>query len=213
MTYYIAVEGIDGSGKQTMAENLRKSLTTRLGATCEVVSFPRYGTPLVDEEIIPRLLRPEPGRELGLAESLSNAALFSLDRNQWYADHLAQGSSAPDIVIFDRWIASNIAYQSAIHSQPATGEFADKLRGHEQGPEPDLTILLDVDPDTALSRRRKRQSADEDDKYEADRGLQARVHCAYQSLMAHSAHRSWITTDDHERAFQEVWERTANFLG
>ncbi|MGE3513377.1 MAG: dTMP kinase, partial [Vicinamibacterales bacterium] len=104
------------------------------------------------------------------------------DLQRW----LAEG----EILVCDRYLASSIAYGSAFGLEPVWLAETQRFL-----PPPDLTILLDIAPETAVGRK----SVDRD-RYERDLALQARVREAYRQLALQS---SWLRVDG-ERAKDEI---------
>ena len=169
----IAFEGLDQSGKQTQAETLRDALVAA-GRRSELVSFPDYGTPIGAE--IHRALHGE--REYG-ADVMQ--LLYVANRHERRA-RLAAGLSEGAVILCDRYIASSIAYGEAQGLDAAW--LADIQRFL---PPPDLTILLDITPATALARKSAGR-----DRYERDLPLLERVRRSY---LAQSAGAGWVRID------------------
>lgn len=188
----IAFEGLDQSGKQTQAERLRDRLIAS-GRRSRLVSFPEYTTSIGQE--ISRALHGE--REYG-ADVMQ--LLYVANRYERKPD-LAQWLADGEILVSDRYLASSIAYGSAFGLD--AGWLADIQRFL---PQPDLTFLLDIAPDTAV----RRKSVDRD-RYERDLALQGRVRDAYRQLAAAPA---WVRLDGEqpkdaiaEAVFTTVTER------
>ena len=122
----IVVEGLDGAGKRTLSDALCAALTAR-GATVALLAFPRY-----DADVHAGLARDALYGRLGdLAGSVYGMALlFALDR-QAAADGLQDARAGHDVVMVDRYIASNAAYGAARLHQDARGEFVEWVRALE----------------------------------------------------------------------------------
>lgn len=137
----IAVEGIDGAGKTTIAKHLCDFLSKR-GHSCVVFKEPSdsiYG------RIIKSLKsRLSPEREL---------ELFLLDREIDVRERINPALEEGKIVIMDRYYYSNIAYQSACGLK----EEMIKELNERIAPKPDLVILLDISPSKALERIKNRE--------------------------------------------------------
>jgi len=139
----IAVEGIDGAGKTTVAQHIYRSLTNH-GYPCVFLKEPSGSIYSRIIEIITRLKVPDPELEL---------MLFLKDREIDVRKRILPALSQGKIVIMDRYYYSNIAYQSA------RGLNADRIRklNEKIAPKPDLVILLDLDPSKALERIKNRK--------------------------------------------------------
>jgi len=136
----IVFEGFDQSGKQTQAERLKVEVERR-GRTSVLFDFPSYETHIGKE--IGAGLRGE--REYGpdVMQLLYIANRYE-KKPQIEKILIARG-----VVICDRYLASSIAYGEA-HGLDGTW-----LRNVQQYlPPPDLTILLDIAPETAAGRKR-----------------------------------------------------------
>ncbi len=136
----IAIEGIDGSGKTTIANYLSK-LLKGMGYDVVVLKEPsdsEYGKKL--KELNTRLPPEE------------ECKLFLLDRIEDVRNNILPALKSGKIVIMDRYYLSNIAYQSARGLDP------EKIRMENEkiAPKPDLTIILDLDPEVALERIKSR---------------------------------------------------------
>src|SRR5581483_1391916 len=105
----IAFEGIDGSGKGTQAE-LLKMKAQSLGTSVEVLSFPRYGKTLFAKCIADHL-----NGEFGDLTSITAqtaALLFAGDRFE-SRSKLIELTQSYELLILDRYVASNLAHQGA----------------------------------------------------------------------------------------------------
>ena len=169
----IAFEGLDQSGKQTQAEGLRDAITSR-GRTCELLSFPDYETPI--------------GREIGAA--LAGHRDYAADVMQllYIANRFEKkpqieaALAAGTILVCDRYIASSVAYGEALGLDPAwLTDIQSRL------PQPTLTILLDIAPETAARRKAANR-----DRYERDLALLGRVRESYRRQ---AAQPDWLRLD------------------
>jgi dTMP kinase len=179
--YLIAFEGLDQSGKQTQAESLRDHLTAR-GRVCQLLSFPDYTTHLGLE--ISKALHGERDYPPDVLQLLyvANRGEKRTAIESW----IAQGV----VVICDRYIASSIAYGDAHGIDAAWLTEIQKFL-----PPPDLTILLDIAPDTAVGRKAQAR-----DRFERDLDLLNRVRASYRRQ---ATAPGWVRLEG-ERAKGEV---------
>ncbi len=193
MAFLLAIEGADGAGKATVAAATADALTAR-GLRASVVSFPRY-TATVGGHALGEFLA---GR-LPLATTPEAAAvLYALDRFE-SKSFLAETASACDVVVFDRYIASNIVYQAAkvpTGRAAALMEWIVALETVQFGlPLPDLSIYLDTPLDVArrlIALKAQRSYTDRMfDENEADDALQVRVRDGYAALASGSMLGRW----------------------
>lgn len=193
----IAIEGVDGAGKRTLTSGLRAALE---GARQSVASlaFPRYGH-AVEADLAAEALR---GGHGDLSESVyAMAVLFALDR-AGAKDEIGHLLAAYDVVILDRYVASNAAYSAARLHQDAEGEVVQWVNQLEYGrlklPRPDWQVLLDVPVEVAAERAKRRAQDEVDrarDASERDSGLQQRTNAVYAGLAATDWCGRWLVTD------------------
>lgn len=184
----VVVEGLDGAGKRTLTDALTRALRAN-GATVGTLAFPRY-----DVDVHAQLVRDALHGGLGdLADSVHGmAVLYALDR-LGARDEIA--ADRHDVLLLDRYVASNAAYGAARLRQDADGEFVRWVADLEVGrfalPVPDLHLLLRVPVDVAAERAARRETEDPGrrrDRYESDNDLQARCGLVYDQLAA----RGWL---------------------
>ena len=189
----VVIEGLDGAGKRTLADGLHRAFEAD-GRSVATLAFPRYGQSIT-ADLASEALH---GRHGDLAGSVyAMAVLFALDRGS-ARDHLAALRAEHDVVILDRYVASNAAYSAARLRQDASGGVVSWVGELEYGrlglPEPDRQILLDVSVELAAERARRRADEDADrarDAYERDDGLQQRTAQVYAGLAARQWHGPW----------------------
>jgi dTMP kinase len=191
----IAFEGLDQSGKQTQAELLRDRLKAE-GRKARLVAFPDYGTSIGEE--IARALQGEReyGPDVMQLLYIANRYERKPDLQRWLDGGL--------VLVCDRYVASSIAYGEAQGLDPAWLAETQKFL-----PEPAITIVLDIAPETAVKRK-----AVDRDRYERDLALQARVRASY--LRQAAAAPGWVRIDG-ERARDaiaaDVFTTVASRLG
>ncbi len=168
----IAFEGLDQSGKQTQAERLAAWLRGR-GREVRQLSFPDYDTPIGAE--IGRALRGE--REYG-ADVMQ--LLYVANRYE-FKPQILGALAAGVVIVCDRYLASSVAYGEASGLDPAW-----LVAMQAPLPQPDLTVLLDIAPATAVGRKREDR-----DRYERDLALQSRVRASYHRQAA----EGWVQLD------------------
>lgn len=140
---FITFEGIDGSGKSTQARRLHRAMQ-EAGADPVLTREPG-GSP--GAEAIRRLLvEGEPERWSPETEIL----LFTAARRDHLERTIAPALAGGRDVISDRFADSTRVYQGAVRS--ALRDLVDTLHARLIGREPDLTLILDVDPAAAAAR-------------------------------------------------------------
>jgi dTMP kinase len=182
----IVIEGVDGAGKRTLTNGLRSSFEAAHRSVA-TLAFPRYGHS-VEADLAAEALH---GAHGDLAQSVyAMAVLFALDRSG-ARDEIGHLNAAYDVVILDRYVASNAAYSAARLHQGADGDVVAWVRDLEYGrlhlPKPDWQVLLDVPAELAAERAEHRANNEADrpkDAYERDDGLQRRTGEVYAALAA-----------------------------
>jgi dTMP kinase len=142
---FVAFEGGDGAGKSTQVGALCRALEAA-GSTVVRTREPG-GTP-VGEKL--RALVLEHGH--GEIDARTEALLFAASRAAHVQQVIRPALERGDVVVCDRYIDSSVAYQGA-----GRGLGTDSVLGVNlwavDGLQPDLTVLLDVDPAEGRARR------------------------------------------------------------
>jgi len=190
----IAFEGLDQSGKQTQAEQLRDRLK-QSGHKSRLVSFPDYATSIGEE--IARALQGEREYEADVMQLLYVANRYErrADLQRWLDGGL--------ILICDRYTASSVAYGEAQGLEP--GWLADMQKFL---PPASLTILLDIAPETAVQRK-----AVDRDRYERDLAMQGRVRASYHRQ---ATAQQWVVLNGEQSkdaVAEEVFSAARSRLG
>jgi dTMP kinase len=142
---FLVIEGVDGSGKSTQIKLIMKHLEGK-GIQYQYVHFPRTDAPVYGE-LIARFLRGDFG-SLQSVDPYLVALMYAGDRMDAAAtirEWLRQGF----LVLLDRYVYSNIAFQCAklpgLEEQERLRDWILELEyGYNKIPRPDLNILLDV---------------------------------------------------------------------
>lgn len=164
---FVTLEGIDRSGKSTQARLLRDALGER------ALTVREPGGTAVGERV--RELLKDVDVEIG---GRAEALLFAAARAQLVAEVIRPALERGLIVVSDRFTDSSLAYQGAARGL-GTEEVATLNRWATEGLQPDLTILLWLDPADAAGR------GGEPDRFETEgMELQRRVAAAYDDLSA-----------------------------
>ena len=189
---FISFEGIDGSGKSTQAHLLADHLRSQ---GREVVLTREPGGSPGAEEIRALVLQGEPDRWSAETEIL----LFTAARRDHLERTIRPALAAGKVVICDRFADSTRMYQGL--SRGDLRQTVDDLHRLMIGVEPDLTILIDMDPAKGLSRALSRQTVEE--RFE-DFGeeLQAKMRAGFLALAEEFADRFVVI--DGGRSVEDV---------
>ena len=153
--YFITLEGIDGSGKTTQVNLLEKKLTN-LGK--KVISTREPGGVEGAEEIRNLLVQGVHDRWSPVTETL----LFFAARRHHLEKCILPALNSGAIVICDRFTDSTMVYQGGKNSHLI--RLISELNSLVVEIEPDLTLVIDVDPKNSLSRGLTRKS--KENRYE-----------------------------------------------
>ena len=146
---FIVLEGIDGSGTTTQAQRLVAALV-RAGHDARFTCEPSGGP---HGRQIRQLLSPSSDPVSRAWDAL--ALLFAADRLDHVAREIRPALQSGAVVICDRYDLSSLAYQSA--TAPAGVDPVPWIRAiNQRALRPDLTLVLDVEPDVAEARRARR---------------------------------------------------------
>ena len=185
MGIIVAIEGADGVGKNTTSRLLCETLEAA-GRRATVIGFPRYGE-TVGGVTIGRYLAGEMPVPV---TPRAAATLYALDRFEW-RDRIVEAAEANDVLIFDRYVASNMAYQGARVPAEESRALMEWILALETGqfalPVPTLSVYLNTPWDLArqliLQKAERSYTSKSFDEYEADVALQQRVRGNYESIV------------------------------
>ncbi|STB95076.1 thymidylate kinase [Corynebacterium amycolatum] len=193
----IAVEGIDGAGKNTLVTAVTNQLRSQ-GHSVSSMTFPAYRQTIF-ADFADQALHGQLGDTADSAWAM--ALLFALDRKE-RRQAIVDAARENDVLIIDRYVASNAAYSLARTQDPAIVEWIEKTEfGDFQLPLPDVQVCLATSVGVAADRARNREASDMQrtrDTYEKDAGLQERTLAAYQKFAGGSWQSPWLmlTGDD-----------------
>ncbi|MHA1350273.1 MAG: dTMP kinase [Promethearchaeota archaeon] len=147
-TLFIVLDGIDGSGTDGIDGSGTSTHCNLLAGFLSLKGLKTYLTHEPSSSEIGKLLRIYLKDEKIPAST--DALLFAADRVLHYKNEIKEKLEEGYIVISDRYIESSIAYQSS-QSDEITIEWVKNLNLFAG--EPDLTIILDIEPKISLSRK------------------------------------------------------------
>lgn len=197
---FITLEGPEGAGKTVLARRLAEALTLS-GHVVRLTREPG-GTPL-GERVRDLLLERSSG-DLAI-DARADALLFNAARAQLVAEVIRPALEAGEVVLCARFADSTLAYQGYGAGLPidALRAIADVATG---GLVPNLTVLLDVDPEVGL--RRKAPGARNRFEASFDLDFHRRVRAGFLELAGQEPER-WRVVDSSrhvDRAFDDLIE-------
>jgi dTMP kinase len=193
----IVIEGVDGAGKRTLTERLAAQLRGS-GHSVACTAFPRYASN-VHAALVGEALH---GAHGDLASSVHGMAVLNALDQRDAADSLRSELRMHDVVLLDRYVASNASYGAARLRQDSHGEFVAWVWELEIErfalPRPDLHLLLSVPAAVAAQRaahRERTQPGRGKDGFESDASLQERCAVVYEQLAAENWWSPWLVLD------------------
>ena len=190
---FITFEGADGCGKSTQRDLLKEYLENK---GFEVVLTREPGAKGLGEEIRKLLLHYD-----GYVSPKCETFMFLADRAQHVDTIIKTAVEEGKIVLCDRHTDSTIAYQG--HGRGEDIEHLTYLNNVATSNfKPDLTLVYDVDIDTALSRR----GNDRDRMEQAGKDFQIKVREGYKKIAQKEPDRVKIV--DATESIEKVFEKT-----
>lgn len=199
---FIVFEGPEGAGKSTQIQNLAKHLENA-GHKLLVTKEPG-GTPAGDA-IRSTLLNPD--LEIN---PLSEFLLYSASRAQLVQDVLIPALTEEKSVLCDRYYASSLAYQG--YGRGLSLDFLkDISEKATQGLNPDITLLLDIEPEQGLKRVAARGAKDRLEQ--ADLAFHKRLRHGFLELAKEMPNWYVLNADQPVESLEkEIWEIVSNSI-
>jgi len=197
---FLSFEGIEGTGKSTQARLLFERLREK-GFDAVLTEEP--GGTKIGRKIRELLLSPDHQEMTPLTELL----LYFASRTQHLAQVIIPAVNRGAVVITDRFTDSTIAYQGygrgiALHLLHSLDNITT------EGMQPDITLLLDLDVETGLSRNR---GINKTDRIELeDIGFHKRVRNGFLELAAQQPERIKLIDASLEK--EEVRKRVLDLV-
>ena len=185
----LVIEGIDGSGKSTQVKIIKEYLEKKK-LRSEFFHFPMYGHNQFSE-LIAQFLRGEFGN-IDEIDPYFVATLYANDQKKFLPE-LEKSAEENDVIILDRYVFSNMAFQGAKFTDIKKAErmadwvFEYQFK-HLEMPYPDLTIFLDVPPKITQERLAEERTENREylkgkaDIHESDMAYQRRVRDIYTMI-------------------------------
>lgn len=202
---FISFEGIDGCGKSTQARRLAGTLRAE---GVEVVLTREPGGSPGAEQIRRLLVEGDPDRWSAETECL----LFVAARRDHWERTIAPALAAGATVITDRFTDSTRVYQGTTRGDLTA--LVDRLHALMIPRRPDLTLVIDVDPATALARAGARPGAET--RFERfGVGFQSRLRAGFAALAAAEPGRVQLVdgSGDEAKVAERVRAAVAAFAG
>lgn len=149
---FISIEGADGSGKSTQIEKLKSYLENH---NYEFVFTREPGGTVISESIRDIILN----KDFMEMSDMTEALLYAASRAQHVEQYIKPLLDEGKIVICDRFVDSSVVYQG--HARGLGIDNVEQINKYATGGlEPDITILLDIDAEEGLKRKKDQRELD-----------------------------------------------------
>lgn len=214
----LCFEGGDAAGKATQTRQLKQRLEDN-GLSVQTFAFPMYEH-TVFGKLIRRYLNGEFGDATGIHPVLASM-LYACER---YETKLLLAELTCDIILLDRYLGSNLAFQGAKLAGKERSEFLDLILDIESNIFnvflPDLTILLDTSAEVSQRLMTNRTK----DGHETNMEYQESARRLYRELAANQFGSEngmeWVVVDTMsnngirtiEDISERIWGKVESFL-
>ncbi len=210
LSLFITFEGVEGSGKTSQIQRLKKYLTQK-GIPCKVTREP--GGCAIGEKVRKILLNPD-HREMVPATELF---LYEAARAQHVKEVLKPLLKRGEIVLCDRFCDATLAYQG--YGRRIDLKWIERLnRVSSQGIKPDVTFLLDCPSDVGLNRALQRNRTlrqEREERFEREEiQFHRRVRKGYLAIARREPHRVKVidTREGEEKVFEKIRKIVDNLV-
>jgi len=211
LAFFITFEGVEGSGKTTQIQRLKKHLT-RKGIPCVITREP--GGCSISEKIRKILLDPD---HHGM-DPLTELLLYEAARSQHVQEVINPLLKKGAVVLCDRFCDASIAYQG--YGRGIDLRLIDRLnRLATQGTKPDITFLLDCPSNVGLKRAVQRNQGTRqgrEDRFEREAlEFHRRVRKGYLAVALKEPRRVKVidTRPGEEKVFEEIRRTIDKLIG
>jgi len=199
---FITFEGVEGSGKTTQIQRLKKYLAQK-GIPCKVTREP--GGSSIGEKIRKILLNPDHREMTPMTELL----LYEAARAQHVREVIKPFLEKEGVVLCDRFSDATLAYQG--YGRRIDLKWIERLNHlSSRGIRPDVTFLLDCPSDVGLKRAIQRNRAlkqEREERFEREEiQFHRRVRKGYLAIARKEPHRVKVidTRQGEEKVFEKI---------
>jgi dTMP kinase len=210
LSLFITFEGVEGSGKTTQIQRLKKYLTQK-GIPCKVTREP--GGSSIGEKIRKILLNPD-HREM---TPTSELLLYEAARAQHVKEIINPFLKKGGVVLCDRFTDATVAYQG--YGRMIDQKWVQRLnRLSSQGIRPDVTFLLDCPSDIGLKRafqRNRMLKQEKEERFEREEiQFHRRVRKGYLDIAKREPHRVKLidTREGEKKVFEKIRKIIDNLI-
>jgi dTMP kinase len=210
LSFFITFEGVEGSGKTTQIQRLKKYLTQR-GIPCKVTREPG-GCP-IGEKVRKILLNPDHREMVPMSELL----LYEAARAQHVNDMIKPFLKKGGVILCDRFNDATLAYQG--YGRRIDLRWIERLNHlSSQGIRPDVTFLLDCPSDVGLKRalqRNRELKQEREERFEKEEiQFHRRVRKGYLAIAKKEPRRVKVidTCEGADRVFEKIRRIVDNLI-
>jgi len=210
LSFFITFEGVEGSGKTTQIQRLKKYLTQR-GIPCKVTREPG-GCP-IGEKVRKILLNPDHREMVPMSELL----LYEAARAQHVNDMIKPFLKKGGVILCDRFNDATLAYQG--YGRRIDLRWIERLNHlSSQGIRPDVTFLLDCPSDVGLKRALQRNRVlkqEREERFEKEEiQFHRRVRKGYLAIAKKEPRRVKVidTRQGEDKVFNKIRKTVDNLL-
>lgn len=160
----IVLDGLDGSGKTTQFEIIRKKLSEN--HTVKAISFPDYEKP--SSALVKMYLNGEIADNAEDVNAYAASSFYAVDRYASYKMFWEDNYRRGELILASRYVSSNAIHQMVKLPEEQWDSYLDWLRDYEYGklglPKPDMVIFLDMPVEISQKLMSERYHGDESRK-------------------------------------------------
>lgn len=153
----IAIDGLDGSGKETQSKRLCDKLLEK-GIKHRYISFPNYNTKGC--ALVEMYLQGEFGKDPMAVNAYAASSFFAMDRYSYYMQDWKKDYEDGCVIVANRYTSANLVHQMAKLPEAERDGFMAWLNDYEYGllglPKPDKVIYLCLPPQVSEALVQKR---------------------------------------------------------
>lgn len=160
----IVLDGLDGSGKTTQFEIIRKELMK--SHSVKAISFPDYDNP--SSALVKMYLNGEISGSAAGVNAYAASSFYAVDRYASYKIFWEEDYLRGDLIFASRYVSSNAIHQMVKLPESEWDSYLDWLSDYEYGklglPKPDMVIFLDMPVEISQRLMSERYNGDESRK-------------------------------------------------
>ena len=174
----IVIEGLDGSGKSTQEELLKKRLSDA-GVKVNFIKLPNYDDPAC--ELVKEYLAGRFGKKPGDVNAYAASSFFAVDRYVSYNCYWKEAYQNGEVFLADRYTTSNAYHQLTKTDKADWDSYLEWLEDFEYKkmgiPKPDAVIYLDMPIEVSQKLMTGRYNGDESKKDIHEKDVEYLNHC------------------------------------